>query len=202
MTWIIIKSFVIKYKYVFIAIGVVAALGGAFLLGRGTAPIKTVEVTKTVEVEKKVVEVQTQVVEKKIYVKAEAKDIHEVTTEIKKPDGTVITKTEVDDKTKTTEDDQSSTQEASSQLTEDDKEKSTETTKIVDNRKPDWHLALRGGAGLQLNAAPRYPIFDVGLSAERRIVGPFWLGIYSDVQMSAKPVPTSFIVGASVGLEF
>lgn len=202
MTWTLVKAFVSKYKVLFIAIGCLGSLAGAFLLGRGTAPAKTIEVVKTVEVEKQVVKTEVQVVEKKVYVQVQAKDVHRETVTVKQPDGTVTTTTVYDDKTKTTTEAAQSTSMAS--LTESDveKTKSTESTKIVETAKPDWHATLRLGAGATLT--PLRPIGDVGLSIERRIIGPFWLGAYGGVQIPLIPTgpPSSFTAGVSAGLEF
>lgn len=200
MTWIIIQAFLTKYKTPLLCVAAVGCVTGAFFTGRSSAPVKTVEVTKTVEVEKKVVETQVQIVEKRIYVKDEARDVHRETVTVQQPDGTVTTTEVVDDKTKTKETDDQSSSMASSTFTSEEKLKSSETLKIVDNRKPDWHLQVRGGAGALIQS-PLSITGDVGIGVERRIVGPFFLGAYGNVQFDTKAA-RGFAAGVSVGLEF
>ena len=91
---------------------------------------------------------------------------HDTTTrDTKRPDGTVIHEVIVKDKTKTEKD----------------------TTKIVDNKKPDWFLA--GGYGLNGTA--------YSLEANRRILGAVFVG----AQVTYIPDKDNVVL-VKVGYEF
>lgn len=200
MTWFAIKAFVVKYKTPLLCLAAVAIVAAAFLIGRSSAPTQTIETVKTVEVEKVVTVTEVQVVEKKIYVKDEARDVRRETVTVTQPDGTTIVKEVVEDKTKTKESGTESSSMASSTFTSDEKSASTETLKVVTNAKPDWHLQIRGGAGALIQS-PFSVTGDVGIGIERRIVGPFFLGAYGNVQFDAVAA-RGFAAGVSLGLEF
>ncbi len=200
MTWIVIKAFVTKYKTPLLVLAGLAIVAGAFFIGRSSSPTQTVEVVKTVEVEKKVIETQIQVVEKKIYVKDEARDVRRETVTVTQPDGTTIIKEVVEDKTKTKESGSESSSMAASTSTSEEKVSTSESLKVVTVAKPDWHLQVRGGAGALIQS-PLVVVGDVGVGIERRIVGPFFLGAYGNVQFDAKAA-RGFAAGISLGLEF
>ncbi len=197
MNWTVVG----KYKWLFAVLGFLAAVAGSFLLGRYTGPTKTVIKVETQIVEKEVIKVETQYVDKIVYVKTEARDVHTQVVVVKQPDGTETTTTVVDDKTKTNEASTQQTTMASSTQVIDDKSTTEVTSKTIESVRPDWHMALRVGGGLTL---PLQPLLSAGLSAERRIVGPFWVGLWADVQLGVVPTvtPRGFTAGLSVGLEF
>lgn len=194
-------EFVSKYKMPLVAVAGVAALAGAFLLGRYTGPTKTFTKTEVQVVEKEVVRIETQYVERIVKAKAVARDVHRETTTTTAPDGTRVVKTVVDDKTKTNESSSREALTSSSSQVELDKSMTTTNVKVVEAARPDWHLGLQLGAGLALPATPQVAI-DV--SAERRIVGPFWLGLGAQLQLGVVPtvVPRGFTVGIRAGVEF
>lgn len=99
----------------------------AYGTGRYASPVKTVEVEKIVEKEKK--------------------ETSRTTRTIKRPDGTVVQEEIVKDKTS--------------------KEQKKDTTKIVDNKKPDWFIGV--GYGVYKTA--------YSIEANRRILGPVFIGI-------------------------
>lgn len=181
---------------------VVVLLAVSFAAGRYTVPTKIVTKTEIQTVEKVVTQIQTQYVEKKVYVTDENKNVTTVVDVVKKPDGSEETKTTITDKTETASTD---TDQASSTLTdkiskEDDTD--TKTTKIVDSTKPQWHLALRVGGGAQFGLGAVVPKLDLGIQAERRILGPVFMGLGFDVHAPIVGFPTppytlmaSFIVG-------
>ncbi len=197
-------NFVKNHSVVVSIIVVVVLLTGAFAAGRYTIPTKIVTKTEVQTVEKVVTQIQTQYVEKKVYVTDEKKNVVTVVDVVKKPDGTEETKTTITDKTETAA---TNTDQASSTLTDNIiKSDSTDskTSKVVDNTKPQWHLALRVGGGAQFGLGAVSPRLDLGLQAERRILGPVFMGLYADVLAPVVGLPTppyTVVGGLVVGLE-
>lgn len=187
-------------KYIVLAVAFIAVGVGGYAAGRYTTEAKVVETVKTVEVEKEVVKTVVQVVEKKVYVRAQVNDVHQETVTIQKPDGTVETKVTVIDKTRTEE---ASTQEASSMAVQDvDRTRvvDTDRVKVVDNQA-QWHLSLRAGAGVRFIGVLE-PQFNVGVQAERRIIGPFFAGLFAETVFNMGPRPPYNVMGGLVlGLE-
>lgn len=204
-----IKEFVVKYRWLLTGAAALAACGLAFTAGRISGPVKTIETVKTVTVEKVVTKTEVQVVEKvvekKVYVKAVARDVHTETVTTKAPDGTVTTKVTTDDKTKVgvtnTDIAKTDINASASATTTDDKVVKTEMTKITESYIPQWHLGLRAGGGLTL---PRSPTLVVGVTAERRILGPVFAGLWADLHLNVIPgvTPQGFAGGISVAAEF
>lgn len=201
------KQFVQENKGTIIkAVVVLVLLVGAFATGRYTVAPKTVTLTKTETVEKIVTQTQIQYVEKKIYVTKEQKDVQTTTTVVKAPDGTETTTTTTSDKTKI---DTASSQEASSQTVTVqyvDKLVEVEKLKIVEARK-DWHMSLSVGGGARFIGGT-VPQVVFGFQAERRIVGPFFMGLRVDAAAGAQiaapyVAPPVTVAGSLVlGLEF
>lgn len=102
----------------------------------------------------------------------EKRDVVIVKQMIERPDGTKETTERTEERTENT--------------TRTDREARTETK--VDNKKPDWMFAVTAGISADRDAERTY-----GLSVQRRILGPVFLGAYGD---------TGKNVGISVGLEF
>lgn len=179
---------------------------GAFAAGRYTLPEKLVEKVVTQEVVKEVVKTEVQIVEKKIYIKAQQNDVQTKIVYVEKPDGTKETMTVIVDKTKT---DEASTQASSmGALTIVEKEKLVyvDRLKLIENAKAQWHLGLRVGAGASITPglAPN-PLLSFGVQAERRIAGPVFLGVWGDVQLqllNPKLPPYTVLGGVSASLEF
>lgn len=196
-------------KRIAIGVALIVAHAAAFALGRYsvTPSVKVVTKTETVEVEKEVVKTVFVEVEKKVYVKGETRDVVKVVEIIKAPDGTETTKITETDKTKINE--SSSQETASSQATVVEKivEKTVFVDKLksVDGYKAQWHIGIRAGAGARLNLPAVTPVLQLGVTAERRIAGPFWLGVWVDTQLSlpapAAP-PQAITGGVSLALEF
>ncbi len=185
-------------------LAVVVLLVGAFATGRYTVQATVVEKEKVVTVEVEKVVTVEKVVEKKIYVYVEKKDTHTETVETKQPDGTVITKTVTDTKTDTT---------ASSVETKvDDKAVTTTSTETkVDDKsktttaKAEWRLRVDAGAGARFGTGQLIPILVLGVGAERRIVGPFWMGVWAQTTLNLvapQTPPYQVAGGLSVGVEF
>jgi hypothetical protein len=176
-----------KQKVAVIGI-IVLALVGAFAAGRYTLSPKVVEVEKQVEVVKEVVRTEVQFVEKRVYIRGEARDVVREVVIIKKPDGTEETRTTETDKTVVKE---ASSQEASSQVVQVvEKEKLVEKERIVIvEAHKDWHLSLSAGAGARF-IGDLTPQLVFGLTAERRIIGPFFMGLNLSTSAGIKPGPS------------
>lgn len=172
--------------------------------------VKTVEVEKKVEVEKEVVKTVVQVVEKKVYVKTQNRDVRKETITIKRPDGTVETKVVVEDKTKTQE---ASTMQADVSVSgnsekevsvKTDREALSERVKEVKNPQAQWRLNLRTEVGAITQSVQ--PLLSVGFGADRRIVGPFWVGVTMSADMPFDLTGVhglhSVKGGVQLGLEF
>ena len=134
------------------AIIAVAALATAFAFGRYTTPVKIVEVTKTVEVEKKTDE-QNASRERRNHKKI-------VETEITKPDGTKEKTTTITDESETT------TERSSKDITESSRE--SESSKET----------VRGGGRVVVSVL--YDPFHqaYGGSVSKEILGPINAGVF------------------------
>lgn len=126
----------------------IAALATAYAFGRWQAPVKTVEVIKTVEVEKKQTDTE--------------KEKHEKTTivETKLPDGTTKKETIV------TRDENTSRQ------TTIDKHKQSESEKTVVNSSSRLNLSILAGTQFPSQT------LEYGFHASKEVIGPVSLGIF------------------------
>lgn len=194
------------YKAVGILLAQLAVLATAFAFGRYTLPEKIVEKLVTQEVVKEVIKTEIQVVEKKVYVKAQQSDVQTKIVYVEKPDGTKETTTVIVDKTKTDEASSQATVSTEVKVVEKEKLVYVEKLKLVENAKAQWHLGLRLGAGALIDpTAVSSPLMSFGLQAERRIVGPVWMGVWADthlLMLNPKAPPYTVVGGISVGLEF
>lgn len=158
--------------------------------------VRTVEVEKQVVVEKEVVRVEVVHVKDTTVVER----WHREKTEEKKPDGTVTIK-EVEDRnidSHTKERENSTTV----QVVEVEKQVVVEKEKIVEKRiepiLPNWHLGVLAGVAPRFDSPLDTPVV-IGIEAERRILGPIWLGAWG---MGGSPVVGGFkVVNASVGIK-
>lgn len=161
----------LRYK---ILIGL-AALLSAFAVGRFITPTRVEEKEKIVYKDK--------IVEKKVYVKAVNKKDNKVTviTVTVKPDGTKTTETKIVDKDQTLIDETGKTDIVK------DTTSTKETSKVVENKHDDWLLSL----AVKSNFNKLVP--DYGATAQRRILGPFYLGVFAF---------TDSTFGGSIGISF
>ncbi len=141
--------------------------------GRWTLPAKVVTKTEVVTKEIEVIKYRERVVKQK------AKHIVEVVHHF--PDGTLITKR--------TEDDKETSKEVKTGRHEDDKASESSTKVTTEYRKANWRIgALLGADITRLGAG-----FDYGGRVERRVLGPFWVGLEATKSGRA---------GASLSVEF
>lgn len=201
MNWERAQAFVTKHRWPLALTGVVLVMIGSFLMGRYTGPTKTVEKTKTEYIDREVVRMETKYVEVEAKTKTVARDVRRERRVEEQPDGTKVTTVVIVDKTKVNEASTQAVTQASSAATEKTSTTTTSTEKIVESARPDWRLGLQLGAGLVL---PAQPIMAAGLSLDRRIAGPFWVGIWGQMQLNILPTvtPQGFTAGIGVALEF
>lgn len=177
----------------YVAVAVVFLLGGAGL-GWGLKPdvVKIEERLKTVEVEKQVVVVQEKV---KIEV-VKVKDTQVVERyrreKTQSPDGTVreVEERNIDSVVKEKE------TAVEVKVVEVEKqvvvEKEVERLVKIDPVLKDWHVGVLGGTELLVPV----PVF--GVEVERRIAGPFWLGVWGNANTQFNRGQ----VGLKVAIEF
>lgn len=144
----------------------------AYAAGRWSAPERVQIVTKTVEVEKKVIDAKTDL----------EKDKHKetVVTETVNPDGTKSTVTKTVEDTKTGKKTETSTVDDTSKASDTVKETLYSSSKVT--------VSLLAGMSL---SGPITPVY--GLSLTRPVLGPITFGAWG---------LTSGVVGLSVGLTF
>jgi hypothetical protein len=163
--------------------------------------IKNVEVIKYVDVIK-YVKVKDTVVQA---------DVHKERTETRLPDGTVTVKETTDTNVKkdTKEDTKKDEIKGRDETKTADKTEVDDTTKTVEREKivtpelANWHLGILVGAAPDFSAPASTPIV-FGVEAERRILGPLFLGVWA---MTGTPVVgtphlTNTAAGLKVGGEF
>jgi hypothetical protein len=191
MTWTLVLGFlktVAGNKYAqLVLVGLVLA-GGGYFVGRYAQPAKTITKEKTVTVEKERVVFQDRIVIKEVKVKDKKQNRHVETITEKKPDGTVITKTVSDTKTDTKTNTNTDTTEDKTKTVERVVEKVVEKTKVVEAKKNDW--IIHGGVGVSIptlmgsdqQGIPGLKGAVIQLGIDRRVVGPFYLGLFGDSQ--------------------
>lgn len=145
-----------------ILIGLALLIGG-FMIGRYSTPTKTVT-----KIEEKIV--TKEVVKWKVKkVKDESKNLEKIIVETKMPDGTIRKETRIVDKGVVRVD------------TTKDGSKSTETSKVTKiektetNQNNDWHVSA---LAMPKNGDYTNKELSYGLHVERRIIGPFYLGVF------------------------
>jgi hypothetical protein len=198
-----IKSFFSKHKFKALAVlAFVLVFGVGYWEGHSHVPVKTVIQEKVVE--KIVTQVQTQV-QTSDNVNDQKKDdenIHTVTTIVKKPDGTTTTQIVSD-----TNDDKSDTKVEVKyvdrvQTVTQTVEKTVEVTKTVETAKPNWMVKAMAGASFnQSKLQPTAPFINpiyLGLSVDRRIIGPVYLGAWGMTTTNLN----NNIVGLSLSFQF
>lgn len=70
----------------------------------------------------------------------------------------------------------------------------------IETKKPDWHISLRAGTDFtQIKPSLTAPYFDpllVGVTAERRIIGPVFAGIWGQSDTRFNNVSGGIVIGA------
>lgn len=134
-----------------------------------------------------VVKYQDRVVVKEVRVAAKQEHRHVETTTTKKPDGTVVTATKTDVDTNTNTNQQTGVDARSAGSTVQTVVKTVYKEKTVTSQ-PNW--AVHAGVGYALPAlfgqqqigVPGMDGFVVQAGLDRRVAGPFWLGVFGSTQ--------------------
>ncbi len=164
-------------KYLLAAI---ALLGGGYALGRYAAPDKVV-LREDTEAREQVRKLTEQLESLRQHTKKQR-------VIVVQKDGTK-TITENED---TLIDRNTGTRETDNSIRDERKKSESETTRV----RPNWRVSLLGGAQLQLDPLGASPL--LGAHVERRLAGPFSVGLWSIV----RPNPMQVSGGLSLGVEF
>jgi hypothetical protein len=188
-----VGSFLKKHS---LALLCVAAVAGAFVLGRATAPVQVRTETKIVEKQTTVVEQKVDLNElKTVVVRAASdtqKDVDTKKTVVINKDGSKTITTETVDKSKT------STAKSEDTKADIKQVKNTASTSIVETQKtvvvqplrlspPDWLVGVQAGVSLPglvgTDPGPNYFPYiptrtSLGLTIDRRILGGVYGGIW------------------------
>jgi len=178
-------------KWVWVTLLVVGMFGGGYATGRYLAPPNTIVTEKIKEVEKVVLveKLKTEVQVVKVYIKDQTEKIHRVVVEGIDPPGC---------KSKTTTEDiniDSVVRENtnSTEIKYVDRVVEKYIDRIVEKEKQvlktaDWRVA--GGVGVSIpyflgQASPGVPGLNgavIQLELDRRVIGPFYLGLFGNTQ--------------------
>lgn len=156
---------------VWIAVGVVLALVGAFVGGRFSAPLKveTRDVARVVY-QDKIVE---KVVTVEVKAKAETKIVYR--DRVVTRDGTV-TEHEVE-KTDTKEDDKKSTDDGKTEVATG--ETQHEHT-VITTLRPNWRVGITAGASLRAPLVTLAGPLVIGVQVDRRLIGGLSTGVWAN----------------------
>jgi hypothetical protein len=141
----------------------VALVAGAFAVGRYTTPGPDVVIAQSIRfVERKVEVVKVE--------KAKTRIVYR-NVEVK-PDGTKIDRSVETTETETKRDSNTST----------DRDNASSSTSTVTAYKPQWRVGalvgVDGGTLVRNPLNPSWSLLSVGAFAERRIAGPFFVGVW------------------------
>ena len=166
----------------------VVLVGAAFIVGRYTVKADVIVTEKVVvqtKTEVQIVEVEKKIIER-VVDSQYSKNVHKERTEESRPDGTKLVK-EVTDigVEKTIKDvrvefvDRTTTVEKTVEV-----EKIVEKEKIVKGHQPDWTVSVKLGTEfLHMKVEPTAPWLNpliIGVGVDRRILGPFKMGLWAD----------------------
>lgn len=187
------KNELLQKSLPYIAV-LVLGVGGGAALGWGLKPdvVRVEEKIKTVEVEKQVVVVQEQVRVEIVKVKDSQVVERWRREKTQSPDGTIR---EVEEKNIDTvvKEKENTTEVKIVEVTKEVVvEKLVDRVIKIDPVLANWHIGVTGGTQLLVPV----PVF--GVEVERRIAGPFWLGLYGNMNTQLN----SGQVGAKVAIEF
>ncbi len=179
------KAWIETHPY--LALFLVGALlaASSFAVGRYSAAGPDVREVERIVYKDRVVE---KIVEVKVKQAAEVKIVYREKTT--KPDGTTVERTAERTDTKTDEKTDTKTD------TERTAEGTRDVERVVIAQKPDWRVGALVGADVAFN--PLAASLLVGVQVERRIAGPFSVGIWALV----RPSPFGLAAGGSLALEF
>jgi hypothetical protein len=183
------KDFLGRHKKAALLVLAAILLLAGFAAGRYSSTAQVIEKEKVVTKYQDKLVYQDRIVEKKVFLKAEQKREHVETVETKHADGTVVTQTKRDTDTNTGIN-QTTNTDSTHALTE-----TKYVTQIVEREKqvlkqPSWKMWAGAGVSLPYYLGqgevgiPGLRGFVVQLGAERRLAGPFWVGLWGNTQGS------------------
>lgn len=188
------------------------AVISAFAWGRFSAPSKIVTKTDIQYKDKVVVQTQIEyrdrIVTKVVYQKRKDLNIHTktITKEIINPNGQkIITKVVTNDTQSNTTVDRNSSKtnqiaQNTNQKVQKTEEEHIQKSKEVDYVKPSWMFSVKAGMNwsqLSLSKSLADQPWLIGAEVDRRIIGPFWLGIWDTNDIQFKNINA----GLSLGLQ-
>ncbi len=179
------KTWIEAHPRLCFAIGVLSAALACFAIGRYSAAGPDVREVERIVYKDRVVE---KIVEVKVKQAAEVKIVYREKTT--KPDGTTVERTA--ERTDTKTDEKTNTKTDSERIAEGMRD----VERIVVAHKPDWRVGALIGADVAFN--PLAASLLAGAQVERRIAGPFSVGLWALV----RPSPFGFAAGGSIALEF
>ena len=183
-----VKNTYSKHSRWLLPVTVLLLILGAFGAGRLSAPSKVVEVEKIVEKVVEKVVVQEKVVEKIVYKEAKREKTRTETTTTKSPDGTETTRTTEETETHTDTHVDSDKTNEKIVIVEKEVEKIVEKEKLIESKKPGWRIGAGVGVsvpsllGHQQLGVPGLQGAVIQVEADRRVVGPFWMGVFANTQ--------------------
>jgi hypothetical protein len=190
MTFASIKAFLNRNPWTFRALAVLLVFAAGFGTAIVSRPAKVEEkVVTKVDVQTKV-EYKDRIVTQKVYVQADKVKKHVETTTTKAVDGTVTTKTTTDEsvdedrKLNASKDEQK--QQAVTQVVHE-----VEYRDKIVTSQPGWDARVGLGVAIpQLLGGPEVGVpglrgFVVEAGVDRRLAGPFWLGLWGNTQGAA-----------------
>lgn len=176
-------------NYVLVA---VVMLGAGYGMGRYVQPEKVLITEKVKEVVKEVVveKIKTEIQVVKVYIKDTSQKVNKTVVEEKRPDGssTTTTKEEVVTETKEKENTDSKEVKYVDRIVEKEVIKEVEKLKLVESKKLDWRVAAGAGVAIPYflgQGSPGVPGLNgavINAEVDRRIVGPFWIGVHGNTQ--------------------
>jgi hypothetical protein len=178
---------VISNKYVKMVLVGVAIAVVFFLVGRDSVhpTVKTEVVTKTEVQYQDKIQYQDRIVTKTVYVKVAEKKTHKEEHIITHPDGSkeVVKTTDTDTTTKTSNNTNTTNDQKNNTTVTDNTKADSETKTVVDVPKADWHVSVLAGSDLNtFHVTPLAPYVSpilIGVSVERRVIGPFYMGTWA-----------------------
>jgi hypothetical protein len=186
---------------ILVAIAGASCAGGALLFRNGN--VRTVETERLVYKDK--IEYRDRIVEKvvtkTVYVHDLQRNVRETVVDIKKPDGTTEHRVDTVDLSRSQESNTADQTATKTEIKYIDRvvEKTVDKVKIVEAAKPQWRVSagvgydVEYGLGHGLRGVPGMKGFAVALEVDRRVIGPFWLGVEG---------VTTGLVGIRLGVEF
>lgn len=160
----------------------IALLAGAFVLGRATAPVKTVERTRETERQTATARAEVHQLDTRAQKADERKDVRTVVVTRWLPGGSVERTERGEDKTTTRSEAQQATDLRAARVEERVVYRDREVVKTVELARPQWSVAALGGLDVAAALGDRGGLLPghavLGAVVDRRLVGPVFVGAW------------------------